>query len=67
VHHRVAVDPKPGDTNDVHDFLRQHFLHWLEMMSLIGRTKESLAQLESLREWLQVWFKHGLLNSVSNW
>ncbi|KAJ4264710.1 hypothetical protein NW764_015795 [Fusarium oxysporum] len=53
VHHRVAFDPRPDDTEEVYDFLTKHFLHWLETMSLMGRTMESLSMLNSLKDWVE--------------
>ncbi|KAF4486673.1 Vegetative incompatibility protein HET-E-1 [Colletotrichum fructicola Nara gc5] len=35
--------------SDVYDFLRSHFLHWLETLSLMGRAYESLSLLKSLQ------------------
>jgi hypothetical protein len=35
-------------------FLKVHFLHWLESLSLIGRGPDSIAMLEMLRSVLQV-------------
>ncbi|KAJ3454402.1 hypothetical protein MRS44_018296 [Fusarium solani] len=54
VHHRVAVDPGPDDIKEVHDFLRRHFLQWLETMSLMGRSTETLAMLRSFQNWLKL-------------
>jgi hypothetical protein len=54
VHHRTAIDPEPDGIQEVYNFLAKHFLHWLETMSLISRTIESLGILRSLAEWLRV-------------
>lgn len=43
------------DNGQVHCFLRQHFLHWLEALSLIGRVSESLKNIRILQSLLQVW------------
>ncbi|KAK2737744.1 Vegetative incompatibility protein HET-E-1-like protein 7 [Colletotrichum kahawae] len=40
--------------SDVYNFLRSHFLHWLETLSLIGRAYESLSLLKSLQSNLAV-------------
>ncbi|KAF7898294.1 hypothetical protein EAF00_004740 [Botryotinia globosa] len=36
------------DGDQVHNFLKCHFLHWLESLSLIGRLRESIGMVESL-------------------
>jgi hypothetical protein len=38
----------------VYTFLKQHFLHWLEAMSLIGRMSESLVMINSLQSLVAV-------------
>ncbi|KAH7176198.1 hypothetical protein EDB81DRAFT_850169, partial [Dactylonectria macrodidyma] len=53
VHHRTAIDPELNNIQEVYDFLTEHFLHWLETMSLMGRTVESLSILRSLADWLR--------------
>ncbi|KAK7587973.1 hypothetical protein V3481_010660 [Fusarium oxysporum f. sp. vasinfectum] len=66
MHHRVAVDSRSYDTEEVYDFLTKHFLHWLEAMSLIGRAMEALAILKSLEEWLQHGQDHSLCDFVAD-
>ncbi|KAG7403810.1 Vegetative incompatibility protein HET-E-1 [Fusarium oxysporum f. sp. rapae] len=53
VYHQMESDPKLDDDNGVYDFLTTHFLHWLEVMSLLGRVKECLDSLRSLARWLE--------------
>ncbi|KAK6592342.1 vegetative incompatibility protein HET-E-1 [Botrytis cinerea] len=36
------------DGDQVHNFLKCHFLHWLESLSLIGRLRESIGMVDSL-------------------
>jgi len=36
------------DDGEVHRFLQEHFLHWLEALSILGRTAESLAMIMAL-------------------
>ena len=38
-----------NDSNSVHIFLRDHFLHWLESMSLLGRISESIKSSSTLQ------------------
>jgi hypothetical protein len=42
------------DGDQVHHFLRCHFLHWLEALSLIGRASESIALIKKLQGLLVV-------------
>ncbi|KAI0804240.1 hypothetical protein GGR55DRAFT_659124 [Xylaria sp. FL0064] len=41
------------DDDQVHYFLQQHFLHWLEALSLMGRVLESLPNIRILQSLLQ--------------
>ena len=36
------------DGDRLHTFLRKHFLHWLEALSLIGKTSEAVLAITSL-------------------
>ncbi|RKK90938.1 hypothetical protein BFJ68_g16338, partial [Fusarium oxysporum] len=49
VHHQTRVDLEPNDMDDIYDFLKTHFLHWLEVLSLIGRVAESVGLIEELQ------------------
>ncbi|KAF4946236.1 hypothetical protein FGADI_11338 [Fusarium gaditjirri] len=49
LHHLVEGDSKLKDSSDVHDFLTTHFLHWLEVLSLIGRISESIGFIDELQ------------------
>ncbi|KAI1357235.1 heterokaryon incompatibility protein-domain-containing protein [Xylaria arbuscula] len=42
------------DNDQVHYFLQQHFLHWLEALSFMGRASESLQNMGILQSLLQV-------------
>ncbi|KAI3318812.1 vegetative incompatibility protein HET-E-1 [Xylariaceae sp. AK1471] len=42
-----------NDKVQVHHFLQQHFLHWLEALSLLGRAFESLHSIRLLQSLLQ--------------
>ncbi|EWZ28531.1 hypothetical protein FOZG_17744 [Fusarium oxysporum Fo47] len=53
VYHHIEGYPKLNDDNKVYDFLTTHFLHWLELMSLMGRSTKSLRMLKSFRDWLE--------------
>lgn len=54
MHHQTAVEYKAYDGQQVYDFLTNHFLYWLEAMSLMGRIGGSLNLLQSLASWLKV-------------
>ncbi|KAH7186340.1 hypothetical protein DER44DRAFT_802859 [Fusarium oxysporum] len=47
-YHHMEGDPKSKDSNEVHDFLTTHFLHWMEALSLMGRVKECLDLLDGV-------------------
>ena len=42
----------------LHDFLRQHLLHWVEAMSVLSMTRATLEMLEQLSTWLSVSLLH---------
>jgi len=54
VHHwkRSANKVKNGD--QAHKFLRRHFLHWLEALSLIGKISESNSMIGTLQSLIAV-------------
>ncbi|KAL6406404.1 vegetative incompatibility protein HET-E-1 [Ilyonectria robusta] len=49
VHHIQQADMCVDDNGPVYEFLLQHFLHWLEVLSLIGRASESLTIIKDLQ------------------
>ncbi|KAH7183439.1 uncharacterized protein B0J16DRAFT_307708 [Fusarium flagelliforme] len=48
VYHLTKGDPQLDNRNEAYDFLTTHFLHWLEIMSLLRRVKECLDSLRLL-------------------
>ncbi|KAF7943051.1 hypothetical protein EAE96_010996 [Botrytis aclada] len=48
VYHLKGSESSIYDGDQVHNFLKCHFLHWLESLSLIGRLRESIGMVESL-------------------
>ena len=42
------------DNDIVHRFLQEHFLHWLEVISLIGRSSEMAAIMRIYQSLLSV-------------
>jgi hypothetical protein len=53
-YHHMEGDPDLNDSDEVRNFLTIHLLHWMEALSLLGRTKECLDMLRSLAKWLEV-------------
>ncbi|SCO84450.1 related to RSA4-WD-repeat protein required for maturation and efficient intra-nuclear transport [Fusarium oxysporum] len=49
VHHQTKIDLEPSDVEYMYDFLETHFLHWLEVLSLIGRMAESIGLIDELQ------------------
>jgi hypothetical protein len=56
VYHLEQAGGRLHDGDQVHDFLRHHFLHWLEALSLIGRASESIALIKTLQTLIEVCF-----------
>jgi hypothetical protein len=51
------------DNEQVHNFLKCHFLHWLEALSLIGRLRESISMINNLVAMVEV--RHSLILTAS--
>lgn len=54
VYHLKQSNDRVRDGDRVHLFLKRHFLHWLEALSLIGKISESIATIGSLHSLLAV-------------
>ena len=52
-----------SDDDQVHNFLKCHFLHWLESLSFIGRLRESIGMVDNLMAIIDVW--HSLISTAS--
>ncbi|PMD32232.1 hypothetical protein L207DRAFT_572057 [Hyaloscypha variabilis F] len=52
VYHLERSKDRVRDGGQVHLFLKRHFLHWLEALSLMGKISESIAMIGSLRSLL---------------
>ncbi|WEW56389.1 hypothetical protein PRK78_001832 [Emydomyces testavorans] len=48
VDHLQRAKIEPCDDDGVSDFLNEHFLHWLEALSLIGKISEGVHMLQAL-------------------
>jgi len=53
-HHLKESQSTIRDGDQAHNFLRHHFLHWLEVLSLIGRIVESIGIIDDLQNILDV-------------
>ncbi len=49
VHHLDKANVTMSDGTEAHVFLTQHFLHWMEALSFMGRTTESIGLLSKLQ------------------
>ncbi|KAM0363085.1 hypothetical protein ACHAPK_011223 [Fusarium culmorum] len=49
VHHQTKVDLEPNGSNAMYDFLKTHFLHWLEVLSFMGRIPVSIGFIDELQ------------------
>ena len=54
VHHLEKSGGRIHDQDAVHEFLKQHFLHWLEVLSLIGKISESIGCMDTLQRLVEV-------------
>jgi NACHT domain len=54
VYHLEQSKPSIHDGEQVHIFLQNHLLHWLEALSLIGKASESIAMIGTLQSILEV-------------
>ncbi|KAI9855929.1 MAG: hypothetical protein M1813_009363 [Trichoglossum hirsutum] len=49
-----------GDGSEVHSFIRQHLLHWLEAVSILGKISDAILHLGELEELTDVSFSLSL-------
>ncbi|KAJ3454195.1 hypothetical protein MRS44_018089 [Fusarium solani] len=49
VHHMQHVERHDAHSEQVYRFLTRHFLHWVEALSLIGRTSDILGLIKTLQ------------------
>ncbi|EYB24217.1 hypothetical protein FG05_10632 [Fusarium graminearum] len=52
VHHQIKVDFDLNDGREIHDFLKAHFFHWVEVLSLLGWASDCFKLIQSLIDWL---------------
>ena len=56
-HHLQRANTILCNDDKVHNFLRKHFLHWLEALSLIGVLVEGVHTVITLESMLTVWLR----------
>ena len=49
VHHAQLSKSQIRDNDQVHEFLKKHFLNWLEALSLMGRITEAIGHVRVLQ------------------
>jgi hypothetical protein len=54
VRHLISSGQQYFDYGDVHRFLREHILHWMEAMSWMGRTSEAIEAMALLESFTEV-------------
>ena len=58
IHHTVLgganTEPDMQQVDEIYTFFKAYFLHWLEIVSMIGRLTEGLFIIRKLYEWLPV-------------
>jgi hypothetical protein len=52
--HLQQSDAELCDNGQVHGFFKEHFLHWLEALSLIGRVSEGVLMMKGLQSVINV-------------
>lgn len=54
IHHLLEDDPKNISEDRLLDFLRNHFLHWVEVCCLLGQLYEGIMAIKRLSNWISV-------------
>lgn len=54
IHHLQQAEAHVSDSEGIYNFLTTHLLHWLEVLSLMGRALESLGLIKILQTVLKV-------------
>jgi hypothetical protein len=52
----MVTDDEASIVKRLDDFLFRHLLHWLEAMSILGRSRETITSLKDLSGWVKVRF-----------
>ncbi|KAJ6499803.1 quinon protein alcohol dehydrogenase-like superfamily [Mycena vulgaris] len=51
VYHVCMVIPSAELGDKIYSFLSKHFLHWLEALSILGRSRSAIDWLDQLQDW----------------
>ncbi|KAI1386041.1 uncharacterized protein F4822DRAFT_430918 [Hypoxylon trugodes] len=66
VYHIKQAGGNGNDDNQIYSFLQQHFLHWLEALSLMGRVSESLQMIRTLQSLPEVRYRRAKYYNIAN-
>ncbi|ETS77442.1 hypothetical protein PFICI_11316 [Pestalotiopsis fici W106-1] len=66
VHHQIAAKHNSDNYQQIDDILKNHLLHWLEAMCLIGRSGDILDMFGKLAIWLEERNRQELLAFVND-
>ena len=66
VFHLEQSKERIRDRDHVYEFLMDHFLHWLEALSLIGKAAKSIRMVNALQRLVEVSRKESKLNARPN-
>ena len=50
----------------VYEFLQDHFIHWLEVMSLLGQTYDAVSSMQKLEKWTKVVYIRSSIENEAN-
>ncbi|KAJ7770300.1 WD40-repeat-containing domain protein [Mycena maculata] len=50
-YHVCKVGPTAELADQIHAFLAQHFLHWVEVLSVLGQSRSAIGWLNEMQDW----------------
>jgi hypothetical protein len=62
VHHSEKSNTRIADTHQAYLFLKRHFLHWLEALSLLGKISDSITMVKSLQALISVSYANAVFD-----
>ncbi|KAJ7166164.1 hypothetical protein C8R46DRAFT_900372, partial [Mycena filopes] len=51
VYHACSTSPTVNLAEKIHTFLCEHFLHWVQALSILGKSRNAIVWLEQLQVW----------------
>lgn len=66
IHHLARSNDPTSQVNDILAFLKEHFFHWLESMSILGITSEAIIAVNSLLRLTKVCIRLGCGSRLTN-